>query len=114
MTLDPKLRLAYEEIRTIAFGSVTASYATVGTPLNHPARLVKFYNGLNVDVLISLDGSTDNDVIPSGGFLILDIGANKEGTSKLFLAKETQFYVKRAGGSNPTTGTFYLTVIYGS
>lgn len=59
---------------------LTGSYAALnGTGVEAPLKVLKMYNASDVLVTISLDGSTDHDVIPSGGTFILDVQANGHG-----------------------------------
>ena len=101
-------RAQWEALRTRAASSFTGSYQTLGTPLGHPAILLKISNNTSVDITISLDGTTDQIFIPDGTFTLYDINTNHQDENVFAAAKNTQFYVKGAMG----TGDVYLEVIY--
>jgi len=111
-------KATFEGLRSVAAGSVTASYTALGSALSNPAVLLVFTSTLDSDVLISLDGSTDQVYIPtppSGESVTIsfELGANKEGTSKLQLPKGTQVSLKRGAGGASSSGSIYLMVMYG-
>lgn len=103
-------RAAFEGLRSIAFGSITGSYQVVGGAINDHARIVRFVNNTNAAMLVSLNGTTDHDVIPANGFVLYDFSTNRIRDDGLFLPLGTFFYVKQV--SAPTSGSFYITVIY--
>jgi hypothetical protein len=107
------VRLGAEELRSIASGTIGASYMGVGTVFSHPIRLVHLTNNTDTSLLISLDGITDHFFIPSSGFLLLDITANKTRESGWYIAEGQRFYVKQESGA-PSSGSFYVTALYGS
>jgi len=97
-------------IRSLAFGSISGMYAPVGTPFNHAMRLVKFVNTTNANLTVSFDASTDNDIIPAGGFALYDLTTNKTLPDTTFVFQaSTQVYVK----GSPTSGSFYVVAVYG-
>jgi hypothetical protein len=104
-------RVGVEALRTVAFGSVTASYVAVGSATAESIRLVAFNNATNQSLLISLDGSTDHFRVVGNGFKLLDLTANKTNDEGLFIAKETKFYLKHEGTA-PTSGNFWIEAIY--
>lgn len=104
-------RAAFEEARSIAAGSIVAGYTAVGSALAHPARMIVFLNFTDEDVWVSADGSTDHLPVASGDKAVFDLSANSELDRSFTWAKGTIFYVKRLG--TPTTGSFYIAVIYG-
>ena len=103
-------RVAFEPIREIAFGSITGTYQAVGTGLADNARLIRIVNQMDTQMYISIDGTTDHIRLPAGGFLLLDLSANKIRDDGLFLAVGTIFYVKQV--SAPSTGSLWIEVLY--
>lgn len=103
--------LFFDPLRSIAAGSVGSSYTAIGTPLVHPARILKIQNLTDANLLFSFDGTTDNEFVPSGGFTLYDVTTNQVQTQGAFLLKGTQIYVKQSGV--PSTGSVYITVGYG-
>jgi hypothetical protein len=97
----------FEPLRSIAFGAISSSYAPVGAPLSDTARKVKFVNTTNAGVMLSLDGVTDHDYIPSNGFALYDlVDSSNIDQQKPEIPLGTQFYVK----GTPSSGTFYIVV----
>lgn len=95
-------------LRSIAFGSITTSYVQVGTPWTRPVRLVKFFNGTDAPLFISWDGTTDHEILPSVGFVLLDVGTNATKFENTFVVLANQpFFVKRVGGA-PSSGALYI------
>ena len=66
--------------------------------------IYKLYNSSSNDIDVSYDGSTDNDIIPAGGTLIMDIQANKEGDRAAWPASR-ELFVK----GTASAGTLYET-----
>lgn len=101
------IRLAIENLRSVAFGSISVAYAPLGIPLSNPSRKIFFFNNTDVLITFSDDGVNDKFVLPSGGQFILDETLDKSGD---YTAQGTQFYVK----GTPTMGSVYLSTWYGA
>lgn len=102
----------FDTLRSIAFGSISGSYAAIGTAFTHAMRIVKIVNTCNTNMLISFDGTTTNEVVPAGGFVLYDLTANTETTAEgFFFQKGTTVYVKQE--SAPASGNVYVTCVYG-
>lgn len=91
----------------------TGAYQKLGGPLLFASPLMKFVNNSNVDVFVSWDGVTDNDIIPAGGFALYDFSSDAGTIRGLFAPKNTQFWVKGAATAT-NSGIFYLVVFYTS
>lgn len=105
------VRLAAEPLRSLAFGSISGTYAGIGTVFANPARQIIIVNTTDVLLTFSFDGITDHFVIPNNGQLIDDITSNMTATGgALSLPQGTRIYVKGA----PTLGSVYLSVFYAS
>ena len=105
--------VAYPEtLRSVAYGSITNSYAALGSVLSAPARMFRIINATNGDMLISLDGTNNHFFLTAGSFVLYDLCANRvqQGTS-FELVKGTQFYIKYS--SAPSSGSVNIEVIYG-
>jgi hypothetical protein len=105
------IRLAAEPIRTVAFGGIGAAYAVVGTPITEAVEKIILQNNTDASVFISINGVNDHLFLPNSGQMIIDGVVNDE--SGLFTSQGTQFWIRRAVGA-PSTGSFYLSVIYGA
>ncbi len=101
-------KIVYEALKSIDSATLTGSYQPIGSPSTHPARIFKIVNGSSVVITISTDGSTDQDVLPAGTFVLYDIGTNKGQSAPEFCLPPTQFYVKGTAG----TGLIYVVVLF--
>lgn len=112
--LATNIRVAYEPLRSIAFGDVTTSYQAVGDPFANPVRILKVTNLTDQDMLISFDGTTDHDVVAANGFYLYDYASNKSSVGGLLeQPQNNQIYIK-AEGTLPGSGNIYVTVVYAS
>lgn len=101
----------FDAVRTVAFGSVTASYTPLGLPFDHAMRVLQFINNTDGDMMISFDGSTDNIPCLAGSFDLYDLTSDQDNGESFRYQKGTQLSIKYIG--IPTTGTFYVVAIYG-
>lgn len=101
-------QIEYETLRSIDSATFTGSFQALGTPLDHPAVLVRMVNNSDVLVTVSVDGVNSHDVLPAGSFWLYDIASDSPETSTIYRKKGTQYYVSGAAG----TGSVYLVVLY--
>jgi len=103
-------QLLYETLRSIDSATFTGSYQALGTPLVHPASIVKLVNNSTVLVTVSIDGVNDYDVAPSNSFWLYDATANtpSQGDDAIFAPQGRQYFVSGSAG----TGLVYLVVQY--
>ena len=112
MNLVSSARIRYEDLRSIAFGSITGTYASIGSSFENPVRLIKVTNQTDVNCLISFNGIDDHYIAPAQAGYIYDYGTNKY--DQCGYAEQSagdRIYVK-AEGALPTQGSVYVTVIY--
>lgn len=111
-----------DALRVVANGSITANYSAFGATFSHRMRMVKITNNTNGDMFIGFNstpatapasaGATDNDFVPAGGFVLYDFTSNSEsGASPFVFENGTQAWIRYS--TAPTTGSVYLTCIYG-
>ncbi len=106
---DFKLRLANEALRSIDSSTFNGAYQNLGTAFQNPTRIFKITNDSTVGITVSFDGgSQDDEYIPAGGFLLIDVSANKICNRILVAPAGTQVAVKGSAG----TGTVYLSTYY--
>jgi hypothetical protein len=99
-------------LRTLAAGSITATYVAIGTVFKHPIRLLKVVNNTNADILISYDGVNDNDFIPASSFYLYDGNTNKNlPDSRYVFQPGTTIYARSTG--SPSTGSIYAVCLFG-
>lgn len=119
--------VSFDVLRSLAYGSITSSYAALGDPFSTPAvstpstiakyaicpRIIVFTNNTNGDMLISDDGINDKLFIPKNSFKLFDLTTNKGGVDGLWsIAAGTQFYVKYSSAA--TSGAVYIEALYGA
>jgi len=103
-------RFRSEELREIAFGSIVAGYAVIDSAFENPISKIYVLNNTDALLTFSFQGTTeDHFVLPSLGFLLLDI--TLEASNPDYLPTGSALYVKRNG--IPTAGSVYLTAFYG-
>ncbi len=101
-----------DTLRTLAFGSIGATFAAVGTAFGFQARIICFTNTTNADVIFSMNGTTDQLIVPAGSFKLFDITMNHRPVNMddFCFAIGTQWYVRYA--SAPSSGAVYIEVVY--
>lgn len=103
----------FETLRSLAFGSISGTYAAVGTPLIHSARVIVIDNTTDADVFISFDGINNQIIIIAHSGKIIDFSSNRtEPVGVLELPSNTTVYVKQV--SAPSSGSVYVTSMYAS
>ena len=105
-------RADFDSIRELAFGSISGTFAAIGSALTVHGRIIKITNGTNVPLYISLDGVNDQDKISANGFVLFDLSTNKIQDDGLFISIGTVFYA-REDTASPTSGSIWVSVIYG-
>lgn len=101
-----------DTLRTLAFGSISGTYAAVGAAVAHPIRLICFTNNTDADMFFSDDGVNNKIFVAKGSFKLFDITTNRDNyDSYMALRAGTQFYVKQS--SAPGSGAVYIEIIYG-
>ena len=103
----------FDALRTLAFGGISGTYAVVGGPLTVNWRIFKITNDTNGNLLVSLNGTTDNLFVPANGFVLYDLATNSSPlsvTDNFVMQIGTQFYVKQS--TAPTSGAIWIEGIY--
>ena len=112
--LVSSVRVRYEPLRSIAFGAISGVYASVGLPFSNPVRILKVTNLTNANILVSLNGIDDHDVVTANGFFLYDYASNKAQAAGLLEQPQgDRIYVKAESGV-PTLGNLYVTIVYAS
>ena len=112
MSNETEIRFGAETLRSLAFGSIGAAYAPIGTVTLNPSRLLYISNLTDVTLTFSFDGTNDHFVLPTEGFLLLDIASNRLSKVGLFLAQGKLLYVKETSAA-AASGTVYFSVFFG-
>lgn len=105
-------KIRYEALRSLAFGSITGTYAGVGASFANPVRMIMIDNLTNQNILVSFDGITDHTVVASTSGKVLDYASNRMAPADhLEQAVGERVYVK-AVSVLPASGSVYVSVIY--
>ena len=107
-------KVYFDTLRSLAFGSISGTYAALGTPFTQEARIICFTNKTAGDMILSTDNTNADGQIflPAGAFKLYDLTANLvPGKDDNFvIAKGTQFYVKQV--TAPVSGAVYIEDVY--
>lgn len=106
-------RILAEPLRSLVYTSIGSGYTAIGTAFLHPARIICINNQTNVAVIFSYDGANDNELVASGGVLVLNFTENKVRSEGAFMAENTTVYAKQGPAGAPGSGSVYVTVYYG-
>ena len=105
------VRATYDGLRSLAHGSISGTYAALGTTLVYPARILKIVNNTDGDMLVSTDGVNDMDFLAANSFVLYDLSTNRQVAGQQYtFPAGTQFYVKQS--TAPTKNSIYLVVVY--
>lgn len=105
------IRIFAETLRSIAFGSISGSYAAIGGALANPSRILKITNTTDADMIISYDGTNNHEIVPTASAVVFDFCSNQTFQNGAFLAEGTIIYVKQV--SAPSKGSVYVSTYYG-
>lgn len=105
-------RAEFDELRSLAFGGISGTYAAVGSPLDVLGRIICITNNTEGDMFFTTDSSRDELFIPAGSFKLFDIQSNMNthDDDRYVISKQTQFYVKQS--TAPVSGAVYIEIIY--
>lgn len=109
-----KNKIQADTLRSLAFGSISGSYAAVGTALTVRAKIICITNNTEGDMIFSTDGSTDHLYVPAGSFKLFDVSTNYRAVNQdeCVFPIGTQFYVKQ--DTAPVSGSVYIEILYAS
>jgi len=101
-----------DTLRTLAYTSISGTYAAVGPAQSYPARIICFTNTTDADMIFSMDGTTDQLIVAAGGFKLFDITTNHRPVNQddFCFSNGTQWYVKQ--NSSTTKGAVYIEIVY--
>lgn len=106
------LKAQNEDVRSVAFGSITNSFANLGAATSNPAYSLTVFNGTDAQIQISKDGGTTTWVdLPPLGTISRDYAKGNQFDSIGLIPSSSQFQIKYSG-SAPTSGTASITVEY--
>lgn len=97
-----------ETERTLAFGSISGTYAAVGLPLAFASVQLILQNQTDVAVSFSFNGSTSAITLAAGSVFCSDVQANRDGQNPFRAPQGTQFWVS----GSPSSGAVYISSFY--
>lgn len=100
--------LKFENLRSLAFGSISGTYALVGSVLNNPSKVFLVQNLTDVTITFSTDGTNDKFILPVGAALVIDVTANRDPELPLAMDAGTGIWAK----GSPSSGAVYVTSAY--
>lgn len=110
-SIGTAIRMVPELLRSLAFGSITGTYAGIGTAFQDAIRIMHIFNDTDALLTFSIDGVHDYFVVPASSFILLDLTANATSIGgAAYIAAGTRIYVK----GSPSMGSVYLSVWYGT
>lgn len=101
---------SFETLRTVAFGSITGSFAALGTPLANQSLAFRVINTTDQDIEISFDGVNAQLYVVAGTFVLYDVSSDKNPSKNLCIPQHTQVFVKYV--SAPSKGTVVFETLY--
>lgn len=104
-------RVRFDQVRSMDFAAITASYTALGTVFGHKMRVVHFINDTDADIMVSFDGFNDNTPILADTFSLYDLTSDQDNDERFRYEINTQISIKYLQA--PTRGTFYAVCIYG-
>ena len=103
--------VSIDVLRTLAFGSISGTYAALGTKFTHEARIVVLVNNTDGDLFFSIDGVNDMIYLPATQTRTINATTNKlYPVRKWIFAPGTQFYVRQS--TAPTKNSVALEAYY--
>jgi len=107
-------RVKFENVRSLAYTSITTSLVAVGTPFDNPVRLICIDNFTDASLFVSFDGINDHTVVAAISGRVFDYATNRVGPEdRLEQPVNVQVFVRRQAGA-PTNGSVYVTTMYAS
>jgi hypothetical protein len=104
--------VSFDTLRSLAFGSISGSYAAVGSQFANPVRLICFTNNTDGDMFFSVDGVNNNLFVAAGSFKLFDLTTNRTNQAQYWMLPiGTQFYVKQS--TAPSKGAVYIECLWG-
>lgn len=105
----------FNSSQTLAFGSISASYAKVGVVFPDAVRAFRLINNTDGDMFWALtngstplsDGTQDNEFTPAGSYVLYDIASNAFQNAPIEIPQNTQVWVRQS--SAPSKNSVYVT-----
>lgn len=106
------VRILPEPERSLAYGSISGTYAAVGTPLAFASIQLIFQNQTDAPMTFSWDGINAAFTLAAHTSFVDDVESNRGLGGVMLAAQGTQFWVKQV--SAPSLGSVYISSFYGA
>lgn len=107
-------KATFDTLRSLAFGSISGSYAAVGSAFTVEPRIICITNNTDADMIISTDNSnaTGQLYLPQGTFKLFDVTSNMNPNidDTVVFPIGTIIYVKQV--SAPSDGNVTVEILY--
>lgn len=107
-------RAFFEPLRSLASGSISGTYAAIGSPTDHMIRAFCITNDTQGDMIFSTDSTVaaGQMFVAAGSYKLYDVQSNMNSQfdDKYVLPIGTQFYVKQV--TAPVSGDVYVECLH--
>lgn len=107
-------RAFFDPLRSLGFAGISATYAPVGGPLQHPVRAFCITNNTQGDMIFAIDDDVVEGhlFVAAASYKLYDVQSNMntQFDDKYMLPKGIQFYVKEV--TAPVSGDVYIEFLY--
>ena len=104
------VRATFDHLRSLAFGSISGTYAKVGPVFSYPARVICLTNNTDGDMFWSIDGINDYLFTAAFSFKLIDVSSNAGNAGSFYaLPMQTQMWVRQS--TMPTKGSVYVELV---
>lgn len=103
-------KAVFDRIRSLGFGSISGTYASVGGVTTRLVRVFKISNNTQGDMFFTTNDSQDEMFVAAGSFTLYDVQSNANGKDdKYVLPIGTQFSVKQI--TAPVEKAVYIEIL---
>jgi hypothetical protein len=107
----------FDNVRSAAIASITASYTKFGSLFGHSMRVLHFINDSNGTYMFSFDGVNDNFPLVGTSFNLYDLTSDQDDNESFRYEKNTQLWIKYliapTSSAGAMTDTVYGVAVYG-
>lgn len=105
-------KATFDTLREVAFGSVTGSFAVLGSALTHDVRELVVVNTTDKDLYLSIDGTNACIRVGATSAQPISAMANRISDYPFIFPIGLQFYVKETEAGAPTKGSIAIECVY--
>ena len=109
--MEASLKVKYDPIRSIAFGSIGNTHSPIGGRLTNYIILLEICNTTDSDIFISFSGKIDHIIVPAKIHMVKDYATNKVNGDSWGLAAGDFFQVRYIDTA-PKEGKVYISAAY--